>query len=73
LVLDDIRQRIGNLDKNQALFCFVNKTNIVKTGMSKICPELKFVIDMTVGELYAKYKSPDGFLYVEFSDLDTYG
>jgi len=41
--------------------------------MSKICPELKFVIDMTVGELYAKYKSPDGFLYVEFSDLDTYG
>jgi hypothetical protein len=30
-------------------------------------------LDITIGELYAKHKSPDGFLYVEFADLDAYG
>ena len=31
------------------------------------------LLDTTVGELYNKYKGEDGFLYVEFAELDTYG
>lgn len=30
-------------------------------------------IDVTIGELYNKYKSPDGVLYIEFAEIEAYG
>ena len=32
-----------------------------------------FVLGMTVGEVYNKYKESDGFLYIEVSDVNAYG
>jgi len=60
LVIEHIRQKISKIDSSQALFCFVNNKSIVKPGT-------------TVGEVYTKYKAEDGFLYVEFSDVNVYG
>jgi len=60
LVIEDIRKRIGNLEKSQALFCYINNSSVVKS-------------DTTILELYNKFKSDDGFLHIEFSDVNAYG
>jgi len=33
VVVEDIRKRVGVTDQSQALFCFVNKTTVVKSGI----------------------------------------
>jgi len=73
LVVEHIRQKMSKMNSSQALFCFVNNKHIVKPGLKRHNYQNNLLIGTTAGEVYNKYKSEDGFLYVEFSDVNVYG
>lgn len=54
-----IRKRIKNIPSTKSIFLFVKK-NIPCSSM-------------IISELYSKYKDDDGFLYVEYSEENTFG
>ena len=53
-----IRRRI-KLTSDQAIFVTINK---------ELCAS-----NQTIGEIYNKHKSDDGFLYIEYSGENTFG
>jgi len=58
--LEEIKQKIGPLTKDETLFFFVVGGGMVKQ-------------ELTMEELYQKYKNDDGFLYIEFSENSSLG
>mmetsp|Transcript_21275 Transcript_21275/g.24735 ORF Transcript_21275/g.24735 Transcript_21275/m.24735 type:complete len:118 (-) Transcript_21275:120-473(-) len=59
-VYDDLRNRVSELGRDQALYCFING-KVVPRSSDTIC------------ELYSKYKGDDDFLHIEFSEINSYG
>lgn len=54
-----IRKKV-NLSRTQSLMLFIDSKVLVTA-------------DLTISELYEKYSSPDGFLYILCTDHEAYG
>ena len=58
-----IRQKMKNLDKNHAIFIFVEKK-----GNSFLVP-----MNTLISDIYNEYHSEDNFLYLIYSSENTFG
>jgi len=56
---DEIRKRLPQMDKNNGLYLYIDNKLVANTA--------------TMGELYQKFKDEDGFLYMEFTEITSYG
>jgi len=56
----DVRQHIAGIDSNSALFFFVSN-NILPNNSA------------LMNDLYTKYKSSDGFMYITYACENTFG
>jgi len=57
---NSIREYIGSINSQQALFFFVNGTTLISN-------------DTLLSTIYDKYKADDGFLYITYAVENTYG
>lgn len=59
-LLKTIKSSLSDVDASATLFLFINNINITITNT-------------TIKELYDKYKDDDGFLYVEYTNINALG